>query len=787
MKNIKLRTVIIGTLLLSGTVSFCQKSLPQLGKASVKAVIAAMTLEEKASLAVGGGINIPPAMRKNKMFAGMVAQPGTLAANTGNPVAGTAGNTVAIPRLGIPCIVVNDGPAGLRMIGGFGGQKYECTAFPVGTLLASSWDKDLIFETGQAYGNDVLEYGVDILLAPGMNIQRNPLCGRNFEYYSEDPLLSGTIAAAMVNGIQSQGVGVSIKHFAANNQETDRQTVNTIVSQRALREIYLEGFRVASRESHPWTVMSSYNLLNGKYTSESYDLLTTVLRKEWGYNGLVMSDWGAGKDAVAQMKAGNDLLMPGPNQVNTIMQAVKNGTLDEKALDRNVEDILNLIVKTPRFKNYRYSNKPNTVANAAMSRKAATEGMILLKNTGSALPFTEKTKSVALFGNTSYQAYLGGSGSGYVAVAYSVNLIDGLKNAGYVTDESLKEKYKTYMAENAPKGGDMIANIMGGKKRAPEMPVADSLAEKMAEKYDMAIFTIGRNSGEGEDRKVDNDFNLSASETASINTICKAFHGKGKKVVVVLNIGGVIETASWRSNPDAILLAWQPGLEAGNAITDLLSGKVNPSGKLAQTFPISYADVPSVKNFPGIEVKDDSTIKRKVVYEDGIYVGYRYYNTFGVKTAYPFGYGLSFTKFAFSDIKLSSTTFVKKLTATVTITNTGKVAGKEVAELYLAAPKGQLDKPSEVLKGFAKTRLLKPGESQTLTFAISARDLASFNTGQSAWIADAGQYQLKIGSSSEDIKLTRPFTLVKTLVVEKVNKALSPPMAIAELKSKNQK
>ena len=730
------------------------KGLPQLGKAPVKEVIAAMTLEEKASLVVGGGINIPPAMRKNKMFAQMVAQPGTLAANTVNPVPGTAGNTIAIPRLGIPCIVVNDGPAGLRMMVGLGGRKYECTAFPVGTLLASSWDRDLIFKTGQAYGNDVLEYGVDILLAPGMNIQRNPLCGRNFEYYSEDPLLSGTIAAAMVNGIQSQGVGVSIKHFAANNQETDRQTVNTIVSERALREIYLEGFRVASGESHPWTVMSSYNLLNGKYTSENYDLLTTVLRNDWGYKGLVMSDWGAGKDAIAQMKAGNDLLMPGPNQVKVIIQAVKDGKLDEKVLDRNVEDILNLILKTPRFKNYKYSNKPNTVANAAMSRKAATEGMILLKNTNDALPLTKEIKSVALFGNTSYQAYLGGSGSGYVAVAYSVNLIDGLKNAGYVTDESLKEKYKTYMKENAPKGGDMIANMMGGKKRAPEMPVTDSLAEEMAGKYDIAIFTVGRNSGEGEDRKLDNDFNLSAIESASINTICKAFHAKGKKVIVVLNIGGVIETASWKSNPDAILLAWQPGLEAGNAITDLLSGKVNPSGKLAQTFPISYADVPSVKNFPGIEVKDDSTIKRKVVYEEGIYVGYRYYNTFGVKTAYPFGYGLSYTKFTYGNLKLSSTNFNQKLSATVTITNTGKFAGKEVVQLYLSAPKGTLDKPSEELKGFAKTGLLKPGESQTLIFTIVPKDLASFNTGKSAWVADAGKYEVKIGASSEDIKLT---------------------------------
>ncbi len=758
------------------------KVLPQLGKSPVKEVIAAMTLEEKASLVVGGGINIPPAMRKNKMFAQMVAQPGTLAGNTINPVPSTAGNTIAIPRLGIPCIVVNDGPAGLRMLGGFGDQKYECTAFPVGTLLASSWDKDLIFKTGQSYGNDVLEYGVDILLAPGMNIQRNPLCGRNFEYYSEDPLVSGKIAAAMVNGIQSQGVGTSIKHFAANNQETDRQSVNTIVSERALREIYLEGFRIAAHDAHPWTVMSSYNLLNGYYTSENHELLTSILRNDWGYKGLVMSDWGAGKDAVAQMKAGNDLLMPGPNQVNTIIQAVKDGKLNEKVLDRNVEDILNLVLKTPRFKNYKYSNKPNTVANAAMSRKAATEGMILLKNTNDALPLTKHIKSVALFGNTSYQAYLGGSGSGYVAVAYSVNLIDGLKNAGYVIDEPLKEKYKNYMTENAPKGGDMIANMMGGKKRAPEMPIADSIAEKMAEKYDIGIFTIGRNSGETEDRKVDNDFNLSNVEKSTLNTICTAFHAKGKKVVVVLNIGGVIETASWRNSPDAILLAWQPGMEAGNAITDLLTGKVNPSGKLAITFPMSYTDVPSAKNFPGVEVKNDSTIKRKVVYEEGIYVGYRYYNTFGVKTAYEFGYGSSYTKFTYSNLKLSATTFKGKITVTVNVKNVGKVDGKEVVQLYLSAPKGPLDKPLEELKGFAKTALLKPGESQTLTFSLNAKDLASFNTKASAWIADAGKYEVKIGASSEDIKLAKPFSLASTITVAKVHKALAPQVGIVELK-----
>jgi beta-glucosidase len=758
------------------------KELPQLGTAPIKEVIAAMTLEEKASLVVGGGLNIPMGMRKNKMFAQMVAQPGTLAGKTINPVPSTAGNTVAIPRLGIPCVVVNDGPAGLRMMGGFGGQKYECTAFPIGTLLASSWDTALIFQTGMAYGNDVLEYGVDILLAPGMNIQRNPLCGRNFEYYSEDPILSGRIAAAMVNGIQSQGVGVSIKHFVANNQETDRQSVNTIVSERALREIYLKGFRIAAEQSNPWTVMSSYNLLNGYYTSENHDLLTGVLRGDWGYKGMVMSDWGAGKDAVAQMKAGNDLLMPGPNQVDTIIQAVRDGKLEEKILDRNVENILNLIVKTPRFKKYKYSNKPATVANAAMSRKAATEGMILLKNSGHALPFTGKIKNIALFGNTSYQAYIGGAGSGFVAVAYSINLLDGLINAGYSVDDALKDKYINYMKQNAPTGGDMIANMMGGKKRAAEMEVTDSTARKMADKFDIAIYTIGRNSGEGEDRKLEDDYNLSSTELSSINNISNAFHHLGKKIVVVLNIGGVIETASWRNIPDAILLAWQPGLEAGNAITDIITGKVNPSGKLAQTFPISYADVPSAKNFPGVVIKNDSVVKRQVVYEEGIYVGYRYYHTFGIKTAYEFGFGLSYTNFEYSNLSLDETSFQSKIEVSVTIKNTGEVAGKEVVQLYLSAPQKVLGKPFEELKGFAKTKLLMPGESQILKFTLFPNDLSSFETDKSAWVAAAGKYDIKIGASSENIKLAKSFALPKELVVEKVGNYLAPQLSINELK-----
>ena len=769
--------LIIG--ICSPMISFTQ-NVPQLGKDPIRAVIKAMTLEEKASMVVGAGLNIPPSIA-NSLGANvrrMVPDTGSLASKTKSPVPAAAGTTIAIPRLGIPCVVVNDGPAGLRMLGG----NYKTTAFPIGTLLASTWDKDIIYETGKAYGNDVLEYGVDILLAPGMNIQRNPLCGRNFEYYSEDPLLSGKIAAAMVSGIQSQGVGTSIKHFAANNQETDRDSVNTIVSERALREIYLKGFKIAVQDAHPWTVMSSYNLLNGYYTSENADLLTKILRNEWGFKGLIMSDWSAGHDAVAQVKAGNDLMMPGPYQVSSIFQAVNGGKLDERLLDRNIENILNLILKTPRFKKYAYSQKPNWEENAKMSRTAAAQGMILLKNDNNTLPFPKGIKKVALFGNSSYDTYIGGSGSGYVVTAYRINIIDGLNNAGFKSDDSLEKTYKTYMKENEPKQTDMIAAMMGGKKRASEMSIKPSLAVKLADSNDVAVITIGRTSGEGADRKIEDDFNLSDTEKNLITTVSRAFHAKGKKVIVILNIGGVVETASWRNGPDAILLAWQPGIEAGNAIVDVISGKVDPSGKLAVTFPISYNDVPFAKKFPGEEVKGDSIIKRTVVYEEGIYVGYRYYNTFNVKPAYEFGYGLSYTNFSYNSVKLSSSNFNNKITATVTITNTGKIAGKEVVEFYLSAPSKKMDKPSEELKGFAKTGLLQPGKSLTITFTLTPEDLASFDTNSSSWVAEAGKYTVKIGASSLDIKSSASFHLSKELIVEKDHIALPPQVTINELK-----
>jgi beta-glucosidase len=753
--------------------------------AKAKALVSKMTLEEKVNLLVGRGMKFPGAAQNNT---------GTGVGQTMDKVAGAAGTTYSIERLGIPTTVVADGPAGLRIEPTRIGDKktYYATAWPVATLLASTWDTKLVEKVGQAMGNEVKEYGVDVILGPGLNIHRNPLGGRNFEYYSEDPLISGKMAAAMVNGIQSNGVGTSIKHFALNNQETNRNTVNTIVSERTMREIYLKGFQIAIKESNPWTVMSSYNKLNGTYTSEEYDLLTTVLRKEWGFKGLVMTDWFGGKDAVAKMNAGNDLLMPGtPAQTKAILDAVKNGTLDIKVIDQNAERVVNYVLGTQAYKKYAYSNKPDLKAHAAVARTAAADGMVLLKNEANTLPMGKKTNTIAVFGNTSYDFISGGTGSGDVNEEYTISLVQGLSNAGYHVDDDLKNSYTTYISVESTKHPkkSFFEEFMNPTPRIPEFTVDNNLLIKKANESDIALITIGRNAGEGSDRKVENDFNLSDAEKNLINAVADAFHAKNKKVIVILNVGGVVEVVSWRDKADAILLSWQPGLEAGNAVADILSGKVNPSGKLATTFPVKYEDVPSAKSFPGKEFPENATtgmfgmkqIPAEVTYEEGIYVGYRYYNTFNVKPAYEFGYGLSYTNFTYSKLQLSSPNFNGAIKATVTITNAGKVAGKEVVQLYLSAPSKNIDKPSEELKGFAKTNLLQPGQSQSISFTIDAKALSSFVTERSAWIAQAGTYSVKIGSSSANIKQTVPFKLASELVVEKCHKVLIPQVVIKEL------
>ena len=736
----------------AAVLSCAPKGDPQLGKDSLDKVVAAMTLEEKAHLVIGTG------MAGSSGEAPVVGE-------TRNLVPGAAGTTYPIPRLGIPAIVLADGPAGLRInpLREGDANTYYCTHFPIGTLLASTWNTELVEQVGQAIGNEVLEYGTDVLLAPALNIHRNPLCGRNFEYYSEDPVVSGKTAAAYVRGVQSNGVGTSIKHYALNNQETNRMKNDVRVSPRAVREIYLKGFEIAVKESQPWTVMSSYNFVNGVYTSESKDLQTTMLRDEWGFKGMVMTDWFGGADAAAQMWAGNDMLQPGrPGQFEDIVEGVRSGRLSEADLDRNVRRVLELIVKSPRFKGYEFSNKPDLKAHAAVTRQSAVEGMVLLENNG-VLPLASEISRVALFGTTSYDFIAGGTGSGNVNRAYTVSLLEGLRNAGYAIDAELEKTYTKYIKEETerlnPKSDDPMAMFMP-KIRAGEFVPSARLLDKMVRDNDVAIITLGRNSGEFLDRKVA-DFTLTEQESGMIEAVCAAFHKAGKKVVVILNVGGVIETASWKNLPDAVLLAWQAGQEGGNSVADVLKGVANPSGKLTMTFPVRYEDHASSRNFPidmafGMFGKDkDAEPQRNVdytEYEEGIYVGYRWFDKQGLEVSYPFGYGLSYTRFEWSEASVKSSR--GETAVSVKVTNTGKIPGKDVVELYVAAPQGELDKPVKELKAYAKTRELQPGESQLVTLKVKNSELASYDESASAWVTDAGHYDFMLGSSSRDIRAT---------------------------------
>lgn len=740
----------------------CNSGGLKLAEDNIDEVVAAMTLEEKALLVTGVGMDAKDS----------TSQSATVG-ESAERVPGAAGSTHAIPRLGIPSIVLSDGPAGLRINPTREGDKntYYCTHFPIGTLLSSTWNQELVEEVGKSIGQETLEYGADVLLAPALNIHRNPLCGRNFEYYSEDPLVAGKTAAAYVRGIQSNNVGTSIKHFAVNSQETNRTGNDAIVSTRALREIYLKGFEITVAESDPWTVMTSYNKVNGTYTSELPDLVETVLRNDWQYKGTVMTDWFGGKDVAAQMHAGNDMLQPGrPDQYKGIIDAVNNGTLKQEDLDRNVKRILQLIVRTPAFKGYKYTNKPDLEGHAKVTRQSAVEGMVLLENNG-VLPFAD-TKNVAVYGVTSYRFIAGGTGSGNVNRAYTVSLLDGLKNAGYNVDPTVKTQYESYVTKceteaaeklKADAEKNMLANFLPQPLPAEIIPTDQELAVAV-EANDAAIITIGRISGEFLDRTTDN-FSLSKEELAMLDAVCTAYHKAGKKVVVVLNVGGVIETASWKNKVDAVLLAWQAGQEGGNSVADVLSGKENPSGRLPMTWPVRLEDHGSTKNFPRGEnfELDLSTFMGKqqqqkeprelfdfTNYEEGIYVGYRWFDKNNTQVSYPFGYGLSYTTFQFDDAKVAADD--KAISVSVKVTNTGKVAGKEVVQLYESAPKSELDKPVRELKAYAKTKLLKPGESEVVVLKINTLDFASFSEADNAWIVDAGTYELGLGASSRDIK-----------------------------------
>ena len=759
---------------------------PQLRADNIDEVMKAMTLEEKAKLLVGGANNFFSA---NAVVGGEA-----------DLVAGAAGTSPAIPRLGIPATVLTDGPAGVRIDPTRKGtdKTYYATAFPIGSCLASTWNTELVNKVGQAIGNETKEYRCDVILGPGMNLHRNPLCGRNFEYYSEDPLLTGKIAAAYIQGVQSQGAGVSAKHFAVNSQETDRTSVDERLSQRAAREIYLRGFEIAVRESDPWTIMASYNKINGQFSMGNHDLLTKILREDWGYKGIVMTDWigiREGLPTITEVQAGNDLMEPGqPAQVQEIIEGVKSGKLNIADVDRNVRRMLEYIVKTLSFHKYPASNDPDFKAHATITRQSAAEGIVLLKNNG-ALPWKGGIKTVALFGENSYDFLSGGTGSGCVHPPYVVDMLQGLENAGINSSAKLTEIYRKYVefakvkfqAERHP--AKWYQMEMFGQQKYPEIAISPIAINNEVDAADAAIVTIGRQAGEGVDRDIDTEFNLIPEEKNLIIDVCNAFHAAGKPVIVIINSGSVIETVSWSAYPDAILCAWQPGMEGGNSIADLLTGKVCPSGKLTMTWPIAATDHASTKNFPG--QIDDYTFRMMAGnktpipghaytnHEEDIYVGYRYFDTFEKNVAYPFGFGLSYTTFEYSKpvVKLNG----DKVNVSINVKNTGSVSGKEVAQVYINAPAGRLEKPTKELKAFAKTRELKPGESQTLNMVINVRELASFDEAGSQWLAEAGTYNVLIGANVADIRATTQFKLAKEYT-EKTTNALQPQQKLNLLK-----
>ena len=726
--------------------------VPQLREDNIPEVVAAMTPEEKCTLIIGG---------RAKSFNGI--------GHTNTGVPGAAGVINGIPRYGIPTVVLADGPAGLRISPTRENDThtYYCTGYPIATMLSSTWNLDLVEEAGKSIGNEVLEYGVDVLLAPGANIHRNPLCGRNFEYYSEDPYLTGMMAAAMINGVESNGVGTSLKHFAVNNQELNRLANDAIVSERTLREIYLRNFEIAVKESQPWTIMTSYNFINGEHAAESHRLLTDILRGEWGFEGTVMTDWSGGYDDAAIVRAGNEMIQPGSDQrYMNLLNAIKDGSLSMEDVDRAVTRILQLVVKTPKFKGYVHSNTPDLVAHAKVCKKVADEGVVLLKN-DSALPVSRENK-VALFGTTSYDFIAGGTGSGDVNRPYVVDLMSGLSNLKFKLDEEVSSFYRSYMEDEVYRrkriDGKNPWNI--DRERAIEV-IPVELIEKSAETSDAAVITVGRVFGEGKDRNLHYSYLLSDREQELIDRVSKAFHAKKKKVTVVLNIGGYVEMCSWQDKVDAVVLCWQPGQEGGNTVASVLCGEVNPSGHLPSTMSTKYELEPTANNFPQIYADKPFNysyyrqIKTKklplhtvkdidyTIYEEGIFMGYRYFNTYAPKAvAYPFGFGLSYTTFAFKGMNVEPV--VGGWNVKVTVTNTGKVAGKDVVQLYVKAPKGELEKPERELKGFAKTPELAPGQSCEVSVFVSKESLASFNEATNAWEIDKGNYTFVAGQDSMD-------------------------------------
>lgn len=719
---------------------------------------------------------------------------------------GAAGWTYPIVELGVPSINLADGPIGVRinpvvsdrvrtvydeqglprMVCDYtkedfvGKDTYYCTAMPSNAALAASWDRDAARRYGAMMGDEAKAYGVDVVLMPGINTVRYPLCGRNFEYLSEDPVLTGELARQLVEGIQDKGIGSSLKHFVANNQQTGKKFSDARMSQRALREIYLRAFENVIKNSHPWTVMSSYNLIGGDYTQTNPELMIDLLRDEWGYDGLVVTDWAVYRPTDALVRARTGLIMPGSEKlVQEVIDGVGNGSIPMDALDAAARDVLMLVAKSITAKGWTPA-KPDLKANAALSREIAGEGMVLLKNDNKALPLA-KDKKIALFGASAYKSIAGGTGSSNVNKEYIIDIDEGLENAGYKLHEGLTENYRKYVeAQNF--FTEKIVGVpfwqevsyMRTVVPEPDFTTALPMIRRMSNECDAAVIVLGRLSSEEYDRQIKDDYNLTEQERHLIDVVSARFHEAGKPVVAVLNVGSSMEVDSWRDKVDAIVVAWMPGQEAGNAVADVLSGDVNPSGRLPVTFAVNCVDHPSSANYPYIGQTEGRNFDY-TNYEEDIWVGYRYFDKARRRVSYPFGYGLSYTTFGYSQPVIKKKK--DRWEVTVTITNTGDRAGREVVQLYVSAPGKDMIKPVAELKAFDKTRLLAPGESQTLTLTFTPRDLASFDESGSQWALESGDYTATFRRHGQGEDLSVPFSVAKC-ATWKVKNILAPVVPV---------
>lgn len=665
----------------------------------IATLIGQMTLEEKAALCTGA----------------------------------SAWTTTPVERLGIPAILMTDGPHGVRRVPDvnvMGAISVPATCFPTASALAATWDVALLQEMGQALAEEAIALGVDVLLGPGVNMKRSPLCGRNFEYFAEDPYLAGELAVALINGIQSKGVGVSLKHFAANNQEGRRFTISAEVDERTLREIYLPAFEAAVKKAKPWTVMCAYNKLNGTFCSEHHQLLVQILKNEWGFEGLVVSDWGAVRDRVKALQGGLDLEMPGPKprRVQAVIEAVCNGALDEAVVDEAVRRILTIAFKaaaTPKGGAF------DVAGHHALARRIAGESVVLLKNNG-ILPL-QQPRRIAVIGRAAQHPHFQGGGSSHI-------------NPTQV-DSPFSELDKLADAEE-------IVYSTGYPATADFDQTLIDEAVVTAQTADVALLYIALPSfkeSEGYDRT---DLDLLPQQIALIKAVCAV----QPQTVVIINSGSAVTMSEWFDAPAAILEAWMMGQAGGGAIADVLFGVVNPSGKLTETFPQRLPDTPAHLNFPGDN--------KQVRYGEGIFIGYRYYDAKDVPVLFPFGHGLSYTTFAYSNLQLSATTFndVDGVSVSVDVTNTGKVAGKEIVQLYVHDQAAGLVRPPKELKGFAKVALA-PGETKTVTIALDFRAFAYYHPGYHRWLTEEGDFTVLVGASSADIRCSATVTLRSTLTL----------------------